>query len=89
MDNRVNCKICDAHNALSGTRLCYGCWSAFRYGDPMLFNLGVDIEIRMYREHTQYMWSVDLMADDVVYGHSASTLENALAGAVESLRNGE
>ena len=88
MRGRVNCKICNTPNALSGTRLCDDCWSALRYSDPMLFNLGVDIEIRVYREHTEYRWSVDLMADDVTYGHTASTLEEALAGAAERMRAG-
>ncbi len=89
MIERVNCKICDVSEVLSGTRLCHGCWNGLRYGEDMLNRFQVDIEIKMYRNHSQFRWSVDLMTDDLTYGHSASTLEDALAGAAERMRNGE
>ena len=87
-DWRVNCKICDAPNALSGTGLCDGCWSALRHSEDMLEQFYVDIEIKLCQKHHEFRWSVDLMTDDMTYGFSAPTLEEALAGAAERLRSG-
>lgn len=88
MNETMNCKICDDPGALSGTKLCNRCWSALRSGDPMLESLGVDIEIKLCTSHYEFRWSVDLMTDDITYGFSAESLEDALAGAAERLRSG-
>ncbi len=82
----IPCKICAAPTRMLGTKLCDGCYNAVRHGEDMLDKFGADIEIKRYRNSELFRWSVDMTVDDVTYGHSASSFEEALAGAAKQLR---
>ena len=61
----------------------------FENNNQKIIQFYVDIEIKLCQKHYEFRWSVDLMTDDVTYGFSAPTLEEALTGAAERLRNGK
>ena len=82
----IPCKICAKPTRMLGTQLCDWCYHGVRDGGSMMDGLGVDMEIKLYRNHSEFRWSVDLLTDDVTYGHCASNFEDALAGAMKNMR---
>ncbi len=83
---KIPCKICTTPTRMLGTKLCDWCYHGVRDGEAMFNKFGADLEIKLCRGSSEFRWSVDMTVDGVTYGHSASTFEDALAGAAKRLR---